>query len=89
MTIDRRQILTLAWKRAKAQREWFPTIRAAFAAALRSVWALAKAAVAAEAEVKARPVVNPAGWERGDMHRARAVAARATRLGTACGAAGW
>ena len=63
MTIDRRQILTLAWKRAKAQAEWFPTIRAAF--------------VAAEAEVKARPVANPAGWERENTHRARAVAARA------------
>lgn len=88
MTISRRQLFALAWKRAKANREWFPTIRAAFAAALRSVWALAKAAAEVEAEVK-RPVVNPAGWERGDMHRARAVAARATRLGTACGAAGW
>ncbi len=51
MTINRRQLFTLAWKRAKAQASWFPTIRAAFAAALRAVWALAKATMAAEAEV--------------------------------------
>lgn len=88
MTIDRRTIFTLAWKRAKAQAAWFPTIRAAFAAALRSVWALAKVAAEVEAEVK-RPVFNPAGWGLENVYRARAVANRNSRFGTYCGAAGW
>ena len=89
MTIDRRTIFTLAWKRAKAQAEWFPTIRAAFAAALRSVWALAKVTIEAEAIVKVRAIVKPAVWGTENVYHARAVANRNTRLGTYCGAAGW
>jgi hypothetical protein len=81
MTIDRRQLFTLAWKRAKAQAEWFPTIRAAFAASLRAVWALAKANAEAETMVK-RLVVNPAGWAAENVYRARAVANRKARLGS-------
>jgi len=88
MTIDRRTIFTLAWKRAKAQAAWFPNLRAAFSAALRSVWALAKASIEFEA-AKPRPVANPAGWRQENVYRASAVHHRITRLGTYCGAAGW
>jgi len=88
MTIDRRLIFTLAWKRARSMADGQP-VRPFFAAALRAVWALAKATVVAEAGVKARPVINPAGWERGNVHRARAVANYNARLGSYTGYAGW
>jgi len=87
MTIDRRLIFTLAWKRARSMADGQP-VRAFFAAALRAVWALAKATVAAEAEVK-RPVVNPAGWASENRFRAAAVANRKARLGPIAFYAAW
>ncbi len=100
MTIDRRQIFTLAWKRAKAHRDGYRTLRAAFAASLRAVWALAKATVAADAQAKAKLPVWDAtttpsrprpvtAWEKANPHRAAAVAAARARLGTYTGFAGW
>lgn len=68
MLISRRDIFKMAWKRAKAQAAGYRNLRAAFAAALRSVWALVKAAVAEEARAaKSRP-----SWHGVDMPRTRA-----------------
>lgn len=71
MTIDRRQIFTLAWKSAKGTAAGYPSLRAAFAAALRRVWSLVKAMVAEEGRcagarhqqvsVGRRPLTKPAG----------------------------
>ena len=83
MTFDRHQIFAAAWKRAKAHRNGYRTLRAAFAAALRSVWGLAKAMVAENIRRPALPV-RPAApqWENANAHRAAAVAASRSRLGS-------
>lgn len=84
MTIDRRQLFTLAWKSAKKTAQGYPTLRAAFAAALRRVWELVKAMVKerALARPSSRPGATAPDWFMADPHRARAVAARQRRLGT-------
>lgn len=82
MLIDRRQIFPLAWKRAKATAAGYRTLRAAFAAALRSVWSLVKAAVAEEARRPVRPAQPVKTWASENPHRAAAVARRTARLGT-------
>ncbi|HLO76523.1 MAG TPA: hypothetical protein VK196_08720 [Magnetospirillum sp.] len=84
MTIDRHQLFTLAWKSAKNTREGYPTLRAAFAAALRRVWGLVKAMVKEQAQARpsSRPVAAAQDWFMANPYRARAVAARQQRLGT-------
>lgn len=82
MLIDRRQIFTLAWKRAKATTAGYRTLRTAFAAALRSVWALVKAAVAEEARRPVRLVQPVNTWASENAYRAAAVASRKARLGS-------
>lgn len=83
MPIDRRQIFTLAWKSARGTAAGYPSLRAAFAAALRRVWSLVKAALAEETR---RPFVPQrttiSSWATENPYRARAVAARQKRLGT-------
>lgn len=82
MLIDRRQIFTLAWKRAKAAAAGYRTLRTAFAAALRSVWALVKAAVVEEARRAVRPVQPVNTWASENPYRSAAVASRKARLGS-------
>jgi len=88
MIVSRSQIFTLAWKRAKATAAGYRTLRTAFAAALRSVWALVKAAAAEEASRPVRPIQPErntfSDWWESNPHRAAAVAARKARLGTYC-----
>lgn len=82
MTIDRRQIFTLAWKRAKAFAAG-QSPRRFFADALRAVWGLVKAMVAEEAHHPVAPrMAKPAAWADESPYRARAVAARQRRLGS-------
>ena len=83
-SITRSQIFTLAWERARAKRDWYETIRAAFAASLRRIWEQVKALNMVEAEQKARPVVvRPVAsdWANGNVHRAAAVARGKARWG--------
>lgn len=82
MIISRREIFTLAWKRAKATAAGYRTLRTAFAAALRSVWSLVKAAAAEEARRPSRVVEPVDSWVSENPYRAAAVAARKARLGT-------
>ena len=83
-SITRSQIFTLAWDRAKAKRDCYETIRAAFADSLRKIWEQVKALKMVEAEQKVRPVVvRPVAsdWANGNVHRAAAVARAAARWG--------
>jgi hypothetical protein len=86
MTIDRRQLFTLAWKSAKGTVTGYRNLRAAFAAALRRVWGLVKAMVAEEARRPAKPVQPErnafSDWWNSNPHRAAAVARRNARLGS-------
>ncbi|MBC7907611.1 MAG: hypothetical protein H7Y60_12830 [Rhodospirillaceae bacterium] len=83
-TIDRSQLFRLAWKRAKATAASYRPLRTAFAAALRSVWSLVKAAMAEEARRPVRTVEPVNSWVSENPYRAAAVAARKARLGTYC-----
>ena len=76
MTITRREIFAQAWKSARRMRDCFPTIRAAFADALRRVWAMVKEMALAEPSVQARPMA----------HRVASVVAadRRRRFGAEC-----
>lgn len=88
MTINRGLRFTLALGSAKALRMALPYLCPAFAATLRSVWLLVKAAVAGTACSGHKPL-SPQPWERENPHRTSVVARRASRLGSDCGAAGW
>lgn len=83
MPIDRRQLFTLAWKSAKGTAAGYRTLQAAFAAALRRVWSLVKAAMAEEVRRPALPSrpTAPLRWEDENPYRKAAVARRTARLG--------
>ena len=79
--INRRIIFTEAWKSARRTAGQYPTIRAAFSAALRRVWSLVKAMVVdAKRPTVSRPVARP--WASKNIHRTRAVARADQRLGS-------
>lgn len=88
MTIDRRQIFTMAWKSAKGTASGYRTLRESFAAALRRVWSLVKAMVAEEARRPAcnvQPETNAFGaWWNSNPYRVAAVARSNARLGSYC-----
>ena len=89
-TITRTEIFTMAWKSAKARRDQFATIRAAFSDALRRIWALVKLQAQIWKETPApapKPVMS--GWAKANPYRAAAVANRQARMGSFAGHAGW
>ncbi|HLO78478.1 MAG TPA: hypothetical protein VK196_18640, partial [Magnetospirillum sp.] len=80
--ISRSEIFKMAWKAAKGTAAGYRTLRAAFAAALRRVWSLVKAAAAEEARRPVRPAQPAKTWASENPYRAAAVASRKARLGT-------
>lgn len=88
MLISRRDIFKMAWKKAKTQGATYRNLRTAFAAALRSVWELVKAAIAEEkrrpAPVQSRPAPS---WFNSNPYRVAAANRAKARLGSYCGGA--
>jgi len=74
LPMTRSEIFHTAWKMARSWKSGYPTIRAAFAVALRNVWEIVKVVMA---ETAPRPVVAApvrSEWANSNVHRAAAVA---------------